>query len=98
MSAGNYNLFESNFLKSRLNEHYHQLLHIQISLRMNLRLRMTFLDQIYSKKVFPVSKQASRISQSNSAVYLTKFAKKVYFSFKTGQMNISLEFSIFELV
>ena len=87
MSAGNYNLFESNFLKSRLNEHYHQLLHIQISLRMNLRLRMTFLDQIYSKKVFPVSKQASRISQSNSAVY-----------FKTGQMNISMEFSIFELV
>ena len=37
------------------------------------------------------------VKKTTILIFWTKFAQKVYFWSKTGEMNITIEFSIFEL-
>ena len=94
-------------------EHRHKIPQIWISRSTKFHLKQAVLSQIYPKKVFLVQNRANenyhRIQhiwiilrtkfhlEQLVLIFWAKFVLKGYFQFKIEKLNITIEFSIFEL-
>ena len=106
-------LTQKGYFRTKKNENYHRILHIQINLDSKFQLQQTILIQ---KKVYFRSKRPKnehhywilhiQISLSTNfqlkltiAIFWTTFAKRgSYFQSKTEKIDTTIEFCIFELV